>query len=120
MFFAKNNGKFIERGGKAMRTTVVLVIVLLTLGLCSVPALAGDSPVIQQLPASCQPVSDAELSQIQGKGFINFSGCAQAFLCRTVTCIWANQVPECFKQSCIGQQLQRCYQNFCRTNNTGG
>jgi hypothetical protein len=104
-----------------MRTMVVLVTVLLTLGLCSVPAMAGDNAVIQQLPASCQPVSDVELSQIQGKGLINFNGCAQAFLCQAVRCVWANQVPDSFKRSCIGQQLVRCYQNFCRTNNnTGG
>jgi len=51
-----------------MRTTVLLLIVLLTLGLGTVPAMAGDQAVMQPLPASCQPVSDAELCQLNGKG----------------------------------------------------
>ena len=50
-----------------MRTMVLLLIVLLTLGLCSVPAMAGDQAVIQPLPASCQPVSDVQLSDMNGR-----------------------------------------------------
>ncbi len=50
-----------------MRTTVVLVIFLLTMGLWSVPALAGDNPGIQQAPAALQPVDDAVLTQMNGK-----------------------------------------------------
>jgi hypothetical protein len=53
-----------------MRTLVLLLIVLLTLGLCSVPAPAGDQAVIQPLPASCQPVSDVELAQLNGKAMM--------------------------------------------------
>jgi len=55
-----------------MRTTAVLVILLLTLGLSlgAAPALAEDA-VIQQMPAACQPVTDAELSQLNGK-FLGF------------------------------------------------
>jgi hypothetical protein len=49
-----------------MRTLVLLLIMLLTLGLCSVPAMAGDQAVIQSLPASCQPVSDEELANMKG------------------------------------------------------
>ena len=54
-----------------MRTTVVLVILLLTLGLSlgPAPAVAEDQAVFQQMPASCQRVSDAELSQVEGKFF---------------------------------------------------
>jgi len=102
-----------------MRTTVVLVIVLLTLGLYSVPALAGDNAVIQPLPASCQPVSDVELSQMRGKQLTNFNGCGQALLCETVKFIWVNKVPESFKQSCIGQKLVISYQRFCGNNTNG-
>ena len=53
-----------------MRTTAVLVILLLTLGLSlgAAPALAEDA-VIQPLPSACQPVNDVELSQISGKQF---------------------------------------------------
>jgi len=51
-----------------MKTMVLLLIVLLTLGLGSVSAMAGDQAVMEQLPASCQPVSDAELCQLNGKG----------------------------------------------------
>jgi hypothetical protein len=46
---------------------VLLLIVLLTLGLCSVPAMAGDQAVIQPLPATCQPVSDVELTKLSGR-----------------------------------------------------
>jgi len=52
-----------------MRTTAVLVILLLVVGLnlgASV-ARAGDHAVIQPLPTACQPVSDVELSHIRGK-----------------------------------------------------
>jgi len=52
-----------------MRTTAVLLILLLVVGLnlgASV-ALAGDHSVIQPLPSACQPVSDVELSQMRGK-----------------------------------------------------
>ncbi len=50
-----------------MKTTLLLVILLLTLGLWSVPALAGDNVVMQPLPAASQPVDDAQLSQMNGK-----------------------------------------------------
>ena len=56
-----------------MRTTAVLVILLLVVGLnlgASV-ARAGDHAVIQPLPTACQPVSDVELSHIRGK-FLGF------------------------------------------------
>jgi hypothetical protein len=112
--------KFINLGGKGMRTTVVLVIVLLTLGLYSVPALAGDNAVIQPLPASCQPVSDVELSQMRGKQLTNFNGCAQALLCEKVKWIWDNKVPVPVKQSWVGQKLVSVYQQYCHTNNTNG
>jgi hypothetical protein len=69
-----------------MRTTVLLVIVLLTLGLWSAPAMAGDHAVIQQLPASCQPVSDVELAQLSGKQGFSFNWCQVA------RCIY-NQLP---------------------------
>jgi hypothetical protein len=52
-----------------MRTTAMLVILLLAVGLnlgASV-ALAGDHAVIQPLPTACQPLSDVELSQMRGK-----------------------------------------------------
>jgi hypothetical protein len=70
-----------------MRTIVVLVIVLLTLGLVSVPAMAGDNAVIQQLPASCQPVSDVELSQLSGKFGFRFD------LCQVARCIYTQLPP---------------------------
>jgi hypothetical protein len=55
-----------------MRTTALLVILLLTLGLSVgvAPALAQDA-VMQPLPSACQPVSDTELSQLNGK-FLGF------------------------------------------------
>jgi len=52
-----------------MRTTVLLLIVLVTLGLGSAPAMAGDQAVMQPLPASCQTVSDAELANLNGKQY---------------------------------------------------
>jgi hypothetical protein len=54
-----------------MRTTALLVILLLTLGLSlgSAPALAEDQAVIQSMPVACQPVSEAELAQLNGKFF---------------------------------------------------
>jgi len=57
-----------------MRTTALLVILLLALGLSlgSAPALAEDQAVVQPLPAACQPVNDAELAQLNGK-FLNFN-----------------------------------------------
>jgi hypothetical protein len=51
-----------------VKTTVLLLIVLLTLGLSTVPAMAGDQVVMQPLPVSCQPVGDAELCRLNGKG----------------------------------------------------
>jgi hypothetical protein len=56
-----------------MRTTAVLVILLLTLGLSMgvSPALAEDA-VMQPLPSACQTVSDTELSQLNGK-FLGFN-----------------------------------------------
>ena len=51
-----------------MRTLVILVILLLTLGLGwgSVPAMAEGNAEIQQMPLSCQPLTDAELAQFSG------------------------------------------------------
>lgn len=68
-----------------MRTTAVLVVLLLTLGLSVgvVPALAEDA-VIQQMPAACQQVSDAELSQLNGK-FFNFN---DVNWCRVARCVY--------------------------------
>ncbi|MEJ2093294.1 MAG: hypothetical protein P8X65_14015 [Syntrophobacterales bacterium] len=45
-----------------MRTTAVLVILFLVVGLNlgASFALAGDNPVIQPLPSACQPVSDVD------------------------------------------------------------
>ena len=71
-----------------MRTLVLVLIVLLTLGLCSVPALAGDQAVIQSLPASCQPVSDVELTQLNGKAMMRTS-----FLGEIVRCIESKLPP---------------------------
>lgn len=50
-----------------MRTTVLLAILLLTLGLFSAPAMAGENAVIQQSAALYQPISNADLSQMNGK-----------------------------------------------------
>lgn len=54
-----------------MRTTALLVILLLTLGLSlgTAPTLAEDQAVVQAMPAACQPVNEAELAQLNGKFF---------------------------------------------------
>jgi len=46
-----------------------LLIVSVTLGLGSGPAMAGDQAVMQPLPVSCQAVSDAELANLNGKQY---------------------------------------------------
>jgi len=68
---------------------VLLLMVLLTLGLCTVPAMAGDQAVMQQLPAACQPVSDAELSQLNGK----FAAWANTDLGKVAMCVF-NKLPD--------------------------
>jgi hypothetical protein len=52
-----------------MRTTAVLVALLLVVGLNlgASGALAGDIAIIQPLPTGSQPVSDVELYHIRGK-----------------------------------------------------
>ncbi len=71
-----------------MRTMVLMLIVLLTLGLGSVPAMAGEQAVTQPLPASCQPVSDVELTQLNGKAMMRTS-----FLGEIVRCIESKLPP---------------------------
>ncbi|MEJ2071337.1 MAG: hypothetical protein P8X65_12960 [Syntrophobacterales bacterium] len=108
-----------------MRTTAVLVILLLTLGLSLgvAPALAGENAVIQPLPSACQPVSDVELSQMRGKllavgtvGTDGTDGCFNSFLCNAVRSFWVNKVPAKFKQSCLGQKLKSYYRCICQPN----
>lgn len=72
-----------------MRTMVLLVILLLTMGLWSAPVMAGDNGTIQQLPALCQPVSDAELANMNGKQFA-----PSLFLHRVARCISSKLPPE--------------------------
>ena len=94
----------------SMRATGVLVILLLTLGLgWGVPAMAGDSEVIGQLPASCQPVRDAELAQLSGKKGFD--------LCQVARCIY-NQLPPDTQQKigCV-VQIINCFKS-CKTDGT--
>ena len=97
-----------------MRTTAVLVILFLVVGLNlgASFALAGDNPVIQPLPSACQPVSDVELSQIEGK-FLAMDGCVKDFLCQAARNFWINKVPTKFKESCLGQKIKATYLKFC-------
>lgn len=70
-----------------MRTAVVLVILLLTIGLAwgPAPALAEGKAVNQPLPLTCQPVSDAELTQISGK-FFRFNN--NLNFCQVARCVY--------------------------------
>lgn len=54
-----------------MKTTALLVVLLLALGLSLGPApvLAAEQAVLQDMPAACQPVSEAQLSELNGKYF---------------------------------------------------
>jgi hypothetical protein len=100
-----------------MRTTVVLVILLLTLGLSlgPAPAVAEDNAVFQQMPASCQRVSDVELSQVEGK-FFTFNQIAR--------CVYP-RIPEQY-QPCVLKvyQFSRClysyFKNHSGNNVTNG
>ena len=104
-----------------MRTTAVLVILLLavSLNLGASMALAGENAVIQPLPSACQSVSDAELSQIQGK-FNGMDGCVKSFFCQVAYCFWENKVPIKFKTSCLGQKIQTRLFSFCNIQNGNG
>jgi hypothetical protein len=97
-----------------MRTTVLLVIVLLTLGLWSAPAMAGDHAVIQQLPASCQPVSDVELSQLSGKQGFSFNWCQVA------RCIYSQLPPPTQQKILCAVQVARMINSCINGKNTDG
>jgi hypothetical protein len=73
-----------------MRTTVVLMILLLTLGISMgpAPALAENEAVLQPFPAAYQPVSEAELSEMSGK-FLYFNN----FDLRQVACCVYQKLP---------------------------
>lgn len=102
-----------------MRTTALLVIFLLALGLSlgPAPALAQEQAVVQSLPAACQPVSEAELSQLNGKfcclGKINF--------CQLALCI-SDKLPisECTRERIarVCRTIQAVKSCFTHTNNT--
>jgi hypothetical protein len=94
-----------------MRAMALLAILLLTMGLWSAPVMAGDNTVIQQLPASCQPVTDAELSQMNGKGRISLD------LCRIAQCIYSNLPPDTQRKVACVVQVVRCFTR-CGGNNT--
>ena len=98
-----------------MRTTAVLVILFLVVGLNlgASFALAGDNPVIQPLPSACQPVSDVELSQMRGK-LMTTDGCVRSFFCQAAVCFWENKVPQTFKDTCLGQKIEYRLFNFCK------
>jgi hypothetical protein len=97
-----------------MRTTAMLVILLLTLGLSLgvAPALAGENAVIQPLPSACQPISDVELSQMRGK-LMTTDGCVKSFFCQAALSFWFNKVPIKFRESCIGQKIETRLTTVC-------
>jgi len=104
-----------------MRTTAVLVILLLTLGLSVgvAPALAEDA-VIQPLPAACQSVNDAELSQISGKQ-LNFD----INWCQVVFCVYQKlPLSDTTRQriSCVYQTVRAfksCFNNHANNTTNG-
>ena len=91
-----------------MRTIAVVVIFLLTLGLSVgvAPALAEDA-VIQPLPMACQPVSDTELSQLNGK-FFSFD---KTILIRAAFCAYKTFTPvETQQRICrVVQVFRSCF-----------
>lgn len=97
-----------------MRTTVVLAILLLTMGLWSAPALAGDQTVIQQVPASCQPVSDVELSQLSGK-----KGCSLDFR-QVARCIYNQLPPPTQEKLCCAVRVAKAIYSCVQGNNNAG
>lgn len=95
-----------------MRTTVLLVIVLLTMGLAwgPAPVVAGDKAVMQ-LPQSCQPVTDAELAQLSGKQGNSFD------LCQVARCIYSHLPPNAQRKVACVVRVINCI-NPCKTNGT--
>jgi len=93
-----------------MKTTALLVILLLALGvsLAPAPALAADQAVIQALPETCQPVSETELSQLNGKFRFSFD---KATLIRAAFCAYKTYTPpETQERICrVVQKISYCF-----------
>ncbi len=98
-----------------MKTTALLVVLLLTLGLSMgpAPALAADQPVLQDMPAACQPVSEAQLAELNGK-FFSFD---KTTLLRAAYRAYKTFTPEDTQErvSRVVRTLRSC---FTQTNNT--
>lgn len=100
-----------------MRTTALLVIFLLALGLSlgTAPALAADQAVVQSPVAACQPVSETELSQMNGK-FFTFD---KTTLLQAARCIY-QKLPEDTQTRilCVVRTVRTFKSCFNHTNNT--
>jgi len=84
-----------------------MLLLTLGIGLGFAPAIAEDNVAIEQLQASCKPMTDAELGQARGKllGQNNF-GCDFGKLAR---CIY-NKLPEDTQERiCKAVQIIRCF-----------
>ncbi len=94
-----------------MKSVVILLVLGLAVGVLwgPAPAQAGEQPILQQA-ALAQPVSDAELCEMNGKF------CPPPDLCRLAYCIYSKLPQETQQQICTVVRTIRCITHCCRTN----